>query len=255
MLMLFGLLSRLKLSKKPISLEVTARMQHYFPIVGAAIGLIVAFVAYLLFYFIGGSISPLLIAAMVVLLLYFLTGIIHLEGLADFGDGLMTSGDIARKRSAMKDVSLGAAGTFFLAFDLLLMVFLIGELSSSTISLGIFQWDPSIFFVGGIIVAEISGKLAMTTVMTLGPSSHEGMGSIFVKAASRSKYAVALILSLLLAFASSGWLFPIVLCGVIAGLVVTFIARKHFGGVSGDSFGAANELGRILALFIWVIVI
>jgi len=53
----------------------------------------------------------------------------------------------------------------------------------------------------------------------------------------------------------SGYLFCLVFLGPFAGFVVTMIARKNFGGVSGDAFGAANEIGRLVTLLGWVIAI
>jgi cobalamin synthase len=53
----------------------------------------------------------------------------------------------------------------------------------------------------------------------------------------------------------AGWLVVVLVFGLLAGLMVTMIARKNFGGVSGDTFGAANEVGRIVTLFAWVLLV
>jgi len=252
LLKLFGLLSRIRLARGT-ELASAARMQSLFPLAGAVLGAIVAFATFLIFEILGDEISSLTVALIGVLVLYFTYGIMHLEGLADFGDGLMASGDTSRKRSAMKDVSVGAAGCFFMVVDLLLLVVLINELlGREGPILAIGMHIPLIF---GLIVAEISAKLSMITVMFMGPSSHEGMGAVFVSQSSSRRYAAGVLISILLSFLVVGLYFPIILVGVFSGAFIARIARRHFGGVGGDAFGAANELGRLAALLILVLVI
>ena len=252
LLQLFGLLSRIKLARGA-DLASAARIQYMFPLVGAILGAIVAVVSFLIFEVIGDAISSLTIALVAVLVLYFIYGIMHLEGLADFGDGVMASGDTLKKRSAMKDVSVGAAGCFFMVVDLLLLVLLINELLGQTGPMLLVGIQIPLIF--GLIVAEISAKLSMMTVMFIGPSSHEGMGSVFTSQSSIKRFAAGLSISLLLSLLFIGIYFPIVLAGVLSGAFVAYLSRRHFGGVGGDSFGAANELGRLVTLFIWVLVI
>ncbi|HID90451.1 TPA: hypothetical protein EYP44_00640, partial [Candidatus Bathyarchaeota archaeon] len=36
--------------------------------------------------------------------------------------------------------------------------------------------------------------------------------------------------------------------GVLAGMAVVVVANRHFGGMTGDAFGAANEIGRAASL-------
>jgi cobalamin synthase len=43
-----------------------------------------------------------------------------------------------------------------------------------------------------------------------------------------------------------------VVSGVAIGGLAIFLGRKVFGGVTGDIFGAANEIARMTALFVLV---
>ena len=92
----------------------------------------------------------------------------------------------------------------------------------------------------------------MNTTMFLGPSSHKGMGLVFVKNATSSRFVAACAIAGIACFILVGWLAVLVFAGVFAGAAVTIVARKHIGGVSGDVFGAANEVGRLLTLTLWV---
>jgi len=250
-----SLLTRVKFGRRDIDVATLARRQYLFPVAGFIIGAIVSIVAFFLFDLVGNQVDEWLKALGTVLFLYFLTGLIHIEGLADFGDGLMASGTSERKRQAMKDVSLGAAGVFFLIAAFLSLFLLVSKLGGWADSPALMFWADSLPLVWGLILAEISAKLAMITVMTMGPSSHQGMGSAFVLAASPDKLVVGSIIAVLIAFLISGVFCVLVLLGIVAGAIVAFIAKRHFGGVGGDSFGAANEFGRMLTLLAWVVLL
>jgi adenosylcobinamide-GDP ribazoletransferase len=42
----------------------------------------------------------------------------------------------------------------------------------------------------------------------------------------------------------------VVLSGVIASLVMVAIAHSHFNGVTGDVFGATNEITRMICVIV-----
>lgn len=250
---MLALLSRIRFSRTSVNLESVARRQYLFPAAGAVLGIIMCIVAVLAFTYLGGVLDAMVISLLVLLFVYLLTGLIHLEGLADFGDGLMTSGDKERKRSAMKDISLGASGTFFMIVAVLALFLLLNDLRGWTESPVLLLWTDTIPIALGLILAETAAKLAMTAVMVVGPSSHQGMGSIFVSAASPAKFGMGMAIALVVGIALAGVYGFIVLLGPVAGVAIAMIARKHFGGVGGDAFGAANEVGRLLTLLVWVV--
>jgi len=251
---IIALLSRIR-SKGELDLETAARRQYLFPMVGAIIGALVFFVAFLLFIVFDETLHSLLIGALVVLFLYYVTGIMHIEGLADFADGLMASGDRSRKREAMKDLSLGAAGIYSLIVTLLFMVLLVGSLDFDLNMPHDWVWGEEVPGVLGLVIAELAAKVSMLTTISIGPSSHSGMGNLFVKHATPRKLIAGVIIALLIAIFVSGIYSVIIFTGIATGAVTASIARKHFGGVSGDSFGASNEIGRVVALFAWVVFI
>ncbi|MDP2668175.1 MAG: adenosylcobinamide-GDP ribazoletransferase, partial [Nitrosopumilaceae archaeon] len=88
------------------SLETIARYMYIFPIVGIAIGLAIGGIGFGLSLFL----EPLIVALLVVASLALITGIHHIDGLADFADGIMVKGTKEKKLQAMKDVSTGSAG-------------------------------------------------------------------------------------------------------------------------------------------------
>ncbi len=252
---MFGLLTRIRLSRRPMDLEGAAHVQYLFPVVGMIVGLMAAFVALLLSQVVDED-RVLISAGAVLVSLYFITGILHTEGLADFFDGLMASGTQERKRQVMKDAHVGAGGVF--AISLFLILFfasisvVVAEADHQIALWPFLSWHVPAAL--GFVVAEVAGKLSMNTMMFLGPNSHEGMGSVFVRNAGAVRFGAAVLISAVIAMVFVGQRFPVVFLGLAAGGTLTIIARKHFGGVAGDSFGAANEVGRLLTLAGWVLV-
>ncbi len=252
---LFALLTRIRVPGSQTDLVAAAKSQHLFPLVGFAVGLVLALVAIVFSTFLGEK-AALISGAALMVVLYYITGILHIEGLADLADGMMAKGPIERKREVMKDPHSGVGGVFAIVMYLILFfavtayLFSFGDKTTEPFP---FPWELSVLV--GLVVAEVAGKLAMNAAMYLGPSSHPGMGSLFVQEAKPERLAVATALSGALAFLISGYLFFLVFIGFAAGAAVAVVSRRHFGGVSGDAFGVANEIGRLATLIAWVLVI
>ena len=115
-----------------------------------------------------------------------------------------------------------------------------------------------------LIMVELCAKLSMVVVAWAGKSVHQGMNSPFLEAMHGSKGNLRLVVgnsdfSFAIALPLLRWagVFT-VLAGLITGLVMVAVAHKHFNGVTGDVFGATNELARmvcavvLLAVIAWV---
>lgn len=250
---LFGLLTRIRVSSVSMDLEKAARQQYLFVIVGFVVGLFAFTVSIIASEFLRKDLF-LVSGGIVLIVLYLVTGILHTEGLADFSDGVMAGGTPERKRAAMKDVHLGAAGVFSAA---LFLIIFFGTASTvvqralDPISASPLPW--TVPFAVGFLLSEMAGKLAINSIMFLGPSSHSGMGTLFVQSASGAKLMLAILIASVISFLLVGWLFFLTLLGLLAGYAITRLARRNFGGIGGDSLGAANEVGRLLTLLAWVI--
>ncbi len=72
---------------------------------------------------------------------------------------------------------------------------------------------------------------------------HGGKGNL--------RLIVALVISLVIAFPLLRWAgVLVVLAAVITGLVMIAIAHRNFNGVTGDVFGATNEIARLVCVII-----
>jgi adenosylcobinamide-GDP ribazoletransferase len=172
------------------------------------------------------------------------TGITHADGLADLGDAAVIHGSAADRRAVMADAHTGVGGSLALGLDVV---------GLALAGLALAETPPAVA-VGVVVAAEVGAKLAMVTVTVVGDAAHGGMGA-HVVGASGGQFVAGLVLAAPAAVVAWPSLVPVVaLSGaVVGGLAVYVWARGRIGGVSGDVFGAVNEVGRLLALHLGVV--
>lgn len=219
-------------------LEDAANYIYLFPIVGAFIGLLTGLFALILQYALPSPITGTLTLGFILLI----TGLHHTDGLLDFGDGLMYQGSPEEKIEVMHDQQTGAGGLVLGLVTLLTTGAAIATVSSAII-------------LQSLLISEVLAKFSMTFEAWLGRSAHTGMNSQFIDAMhSRGRHlrlGVALIISLSFSIASLGLsgLFSVI--GVILSTsTIVGISSRHFKGVTGDVFGATNDLSRMVSLLI-----
>lgn len=216
------------------TIEETARHMYLFPIVGALIALIAASAGYLAAFIFPNGIA----AAIALLALLLLTGLHHLDGLLDFGDALMFRGRAEERVQVMHDKSTGAGG-FGIGFFVLLLAYAALAEAESMFS--------------ALVLAEASAKFSMVIGAYLGRPSHEGIGSAFIKIMGRNHRLFLLSLIIYCAI-----IFPFekniaaLLATYVFALAIIYASNKLLGGVSGDVFGAMNELTRTLVLLVLI---
>ena len=183
-------------------------------------------------------------------LLLMITGLHHTDGLLDFGDGVMAHGTAEHKIEVMHDQLTGAGGLSLGIMTMMISALAIGQLNNK--SVGLLNLS---LIIGGIITVELSAKLSMVVMAWAGKSIHKGMNSPFLEAMHGGKgdlrLIVALIISLAVALPLLRWTgIFIVLAAVITALIMTAVANRNFNGVTGDVFGATNEITRMVCIII-----
>lgn len=240
-------------------LELSARFMFLFPVIGALIGFFAGLYSFftnhflsLLFGFLNdtffsGSQNTLfayltngLASVMTLSFLLVLTGLQHTDGLVDVGNALGI-----RKASVEEKIEIahawivtrsGASLALLASLCTLLLIFLVKP-------------EAIIRF---LIVAEVSAKLAMVTCAWQGTSLQRGKGSIFVDSIKErhSLYLISLVASLLVGAMLLGLNGILaVASGMVVGGLFVVLSKRIFGGVTGDIFGATNEIARMIALF------
>ncbi len=240
---LFSFLTIFPVTMDKDMLTDCAKNMWAFPLIGAFIGLLAGGFGWVVYHFLPGMV----VGGLVLALLLLITGLHHMDGLLDFGDGVMAHGTFEHKIEVMHDQLTGAGGLSLGMMTILISALAIGQLPISII-------------FGGIITVEASAKLSMVVMAWSGKSVHEGMNSPFLEALMGSKgtlrLAVALIISFAIALPLLRWAGALtVLAGIIASLTMVAIAHKHFNGVTGDVFGATNEITRMVCVIVLLAVV
>ncbi|WP_227378983.1 adenosylcobinamide-GDP ribazoletransferase [Haladaptatus halobius] len=232
-----GFLSRLPVGHDQGAWDAFRRTAAAFPLAGYVIGALLAIPLVLPF---PASVD----AALFLVTVYGVTGINHIDGLADLGDAAVVH-DPENRRAVMKDTEVGVGA-------LLAVTLVIAGLGLAAVGLVTLPLETVIAIVVG---AEVSAKLGMAGLAAFGTAAHEGLGSQLVDQTRRG-FAVAVVVSI--PAAALSWPVPVGIGTMGAGLLTTAIvgwwARSWLGGISGDVFGAANELSRVVALHVGVVV-
>ncbi|MFA4646626.1 adenosylcobinamide-GDP ribazoletransferase [Pyrococcus kukulkanii] len=174
-----------------------------------------------------------------VLALYFTIGLLHLDGLADWADGIMVKGDRERKIKAMKDVNTGIAGIFAVVVVLLVQVYSLERAPFYSLYLG-----------------ELNSKYAMLLALATKRPLGKGLGAYFMEGMNRRSMVVgtALYIILVILILVSYPRATVSLLGLVLGAYAIHISLKNFGGLNGDCIGAVAEITRAGTLLIMTIV-
>ena len=208
-----------------------------FPIIGAVIGLLVGVGVWAL-----QLILPQIVAAAIgVGLLLMVNGAQHMDGLLDFGDGVMFRGSRRGKLRVMRDPTTGAGGFALGAVILLVTVFSIATV-------------PSTLIVLALAVVEASASFAMVLATAVGKSASKGMNTIFVEIMHRRRalrISVSFAITLAVSYLALGSAGLIVIAGAaLTAIVMVTTSNRNFGGLTGDVLGATNEIARSVSLLL-----
>jgi adenosylcobinamide-GDP ribazoletransferase len=233
---LFSFLTTIPVSMDQDILTDTAKYMFLFPSIGALIGLLAGLCGWAASNFL----PSLVVGGLVLAFLLLITGLHHTDGLLDFGDGVMAHGTPERKIEIMHDQLTGAGG-----LSLGIITFLITALSIAELDMDV--------IIQGLVVAEVSAKLAMVVGAWAGKAVHEGMSSSFLEAMHGKRGTARLIIALAISFGIAVplmWLMGAVtvLAAILASLIMVGISHRQFKGVTGDVLGATNELARMVSL-------
>lgn len=221
---------------KNAELDTVAKNMYLFPIGGAVIGLIIGGAGFGL----SSALDPLIVGLLLTGSIVILTGIHHTDALCDFADGIMAKGAKEKKLQAMRDPAVGSAGVITIVLYAGGMIMALSMMKG----FALFQ---------AILLSELLAKFVMVLQANRGFSAWQGLSSPFTQSMKDKKK---------LGIAAAMTVIPIVMIGGVTGAIVltagiglSFVllaaANRSFGGISGDVFGATNELVRLSSLLIF----
>lgn len=229
-------LSRIPLQlKTPLPDQALNRSVRCFPVVGTLLGVLGAGVMWVGNWF---GLPVLLCAMLGILTITILSGALHEDGLADVVDGFWGGQTRDDKLRIMRDSRIGAYGVLALIFSIGLRTLALGAID-----------DVQTMGLVLISVATLSRFAPVYMLVRLDPARNNGV-------ASGLKELEPLIINqgALIALLIPICLLP--LGSALLALLFAFIAlegsarlvRRHIGGQTGDTCGAAQQVTEIAAL-------
>lgn len=177
-------------------------------------------------------------SALVLLVKAALTGALHLDGLMDTCDGVFNLKPPERRLEIMRDSRVGAFGVVAGVLVLLLQYSLLTELT------GPLRWRA-------LLAMPILGRWLLVYALRAFPYARTtGLGQLFAGQVTHIHWVLASLLALSLTLA----LFPsalgggLILGSYLAAAACACFCQARLGGLTGDTYGALNEVVETVAL-------
>ncbi len=237
MLTALGFLTALPVPRRVANAAALARALIFFPLVGLLVGALLLGLDLLLAPFLPNGVRvALLLGAGIGL-----TRALHLDGLMDCCDGIFGGFTPERRLEIMRDSRVGAFGVLGAVVVLLLRFNSLTALSA--------PW-----LVAGLLLPPILGRWAMALAIVAYPYGRPaGLGVAFKEGASWRQVALAGILAT--AAAAALWwpwgVLALPLAAALTGGLARFM-RGRLPGLTGDCYGAINEIVEIVLLLMVV---
>ncbi len=209
----------------------------YFPIVGLILGAILFGLHLGLSFFL----PPAVIPALLVAALAILTGVQNLDGFIDTCDGVFAGKSKKERLTIMSDTKIGAFG--MVGVVLLLILKYVSLLSISMIL-------PAL-----LLMPTLSRWAMVSMIFTFPYAKNSGMGLPFKLGDTWQRLAVATAITLAVAVVLLRWWGLAVMAAVwLIAFGVSSYFRSRLGGLTGDSYGAINEISEVLVLLLIILI-
>lgn len=206
----------------------------WFPVVGGAIGATIGLVVVGLMELV----PPLVAAAIGIVFGVVLTGAFHEDGLADTADAL-GGWTPEQRREILKDSRHGSYGVAATSATIIIRVVCVASVG------------PAVAFAG-LVAAHALGRGASVVVMGTVPAvPSPGLGADYARGLTAIRTVLGGIAAVAIGAAATGWwVLPLTGAAALGAIVVATVARRGFGGISGDILGAVEQVGECLVLIV-----
>ena len=222
----FQFLTRLPVPQVEFAADGLARSVKFFPLVGLVIGAGAAGLEKLFSPHLGRPVTAVLVLAFLVLI----TGGLHEDGLADVADS-MGGWNVEQRLTILRDSRIGSFGATALAIALLSRGVLIAEVPLSY-----------------LVSAHVLCRWSMLPMSYFLPPAREGegQGARIARLTSVGSLIFGSVLTITAVVVILRWkaIAPLLMAMVVP-LLSSWIYMRKLGGVTGDCFGATNQLTEI----------
>lgn len=214
----------------------------YFPAVGLVLGALVACVLW-----VGMQLLPPLPCGVLACLAWVaLTGGLHLDGVADCGDGLLVEAPPARRLEIMKDSRLGTFGGIALFLVLALKTSALAALAQHLAETPHSFW-PLLAACG---MAAVVARSLTFLGLRLPCARPGGLGSAMYHGITGRHGLLALLLALVMSLCNGWQGLLALLAALLVALLLLRAARRRIGGMTGDVFGCLVEVAEATVLLV-----
>lgn len=202
----------------------------FFPIVGLLLGLLSSICAWALM----AVFSPAVTSALLVVLLIAFSGGLHMDGLSDSADGMLSARSGERILEIMKDSHIGAMGVIAIVAVMLVKFATLASLSRTDL-------------VRAAFLIPVAGRCAMVLQITLLPYVRaQGLGSVFTRSKSYPAAIWAGVVILCTGWLVAGSIGLLIGCLSFATTgILAFLFYRKIGGATGDTYGATCEIAEL----------
>jgi adenosylcobinamide-GDP ribazoletransferase len=221
--------------------ESLSRAAKFFPIVGLGIGLSASALQHVAAPHLGRP----LVALFVLIFLVLATGGLHEDGLADTADGFGGGWNREQVLAILRDSRIGSYGALALVLSVLARFLLLSSL-------------PVNRFTAFVVSAHVLCRWTTLPLSYFLPPARasDGQGARIAQKVSSASFITGTLLSFAIVFyfLRIGFWIPVVVSPVITTLSGLYYSRR-IGGVTGDCFGATNQLTEIAVYFcgVWTL--
>jgi adenosylcobinamide-GDP ribazoletransferase len=206
---------------------------YSFPLIGILIGcggMALATVA-------GQFLPPLVTAFLLLFYLSAISGFLHLDGVADSADGLLSARPREQSLEIMKDSRTGAMGVVMLVC---VMLGKFAALSSLSFEL----------LLTAVLIMPIAGRCAILITMATRRYARPegGIGGLFYSTRARKAASIGCVILVSICLLVAGWRVAVLVSLMVLLTVSSFssFCEKRLGGVTGDTLGATCELTEMV---------
>jgi len=229
-------LTRVPVPAPSYSADSLARSVKFFPVVGLLVGASAALEHLLL----APHLQRALVAVLVLTFLALMTGLIHEDGLADAADGFGGGWNREKTLLIMRDSRIGSYGAAALTLSLLSRILLLSSLPLALVP----QYLIATRVLGQWTTLPLSFYLSPARVKS--EAGLDGQGARIARITSLGSLIVGTIFTfaVVIALLRTRAAFAIGVA-IVVTLVSGLYFHKRIGGVTGDCFGAANQIAEV----------
>ena len=221
--------------RREVSPEELGRSAVYFPVVGLIIGFLLAGWHWLLGLFLPWAVVDILVIVSLVVI----SGALHLDGFIDTCDGIAGHKPVEDRWRVMHDSRAGGFGVIAVCCLLLVKYVSLNNVPDSLLRVT-------------LVLMPVLSRWAMAYAIFAYPYARPvGLGRAFKQGTRWLRFTIATLITFAVALVLLQLTGLAVMLGIwiIVAAMATYLKGK-FSGLTGDTYGAVNEVAEVCVLII-----